>query len=221
MQCETPPEPGCFICFPLEKPPPPTLFDYTADCLPQDFIPPYVVQSDSFNYTLNATGGILYINWNGVGNSYQLYEAIVSQSYFANHMRLIMTGCTFNNLPSKPASPGTDTLKLATIYSGNISSGYLEYRMIWHYNIDWKVNNYYYVLHPFSGAAATVYYVQFKGLWIDLLYDPTTNKTTINYCGLKTEAIIGKKYLKPGFLVSGGKFGIEGTIDDQQITILE
>jgi len=218
MQCETPPEPGCFICFPLGTPKPPELFNYTADVLPENFIPPYVTEYGGHETPI-ISGGILFLNpipGDPTGPSLTAKENSIG--YFVNHMRYELAGPIFNP-PIISGSPDEIVEQEFFFYSLINSLGYIAFHWgFWWTGGQWSKFEENYDIDTFVNHTLLTFAIPYQGFYIDLNYDPITDKTTADYNGLHIEELAGKITLYPAFYTaSNTKFAAQ-QIDYEKIT---
>lgn len=219
MHCLTPPDPKPFIYYPITPPPPPTLFNYTCDVLPQNFIPPYVIQTGSYGYTLSVSGGFLYIAATIPHTDFSYSGAVISQDYFTNHMRFIL-GAPAMTPPSGPGHDWDAAKGVIMLYNYYEGWGLIEYFDTWYYlNGHWINYNQGYHIYTAVTHLDKVYHIPYFGFYMDFNYNPITNITTANYCGLFTDTFAGKIRIKPAFMGAGQPYHPTILIDYENIVI--
>ena len=212
VSCE--PEPWWDIPTP---PVPPPLFYYDANVLPEDFVPPYVIEF-SGHVTPTVSGSILYLNpvpGDLVGPGYEAVEKSVG--YFVNHMRYELGGCVFDP-PVLPKANDDYAAQEVYFYSRTYDDNFIHFiQEFWWSDGHWEKIDEYYEIYTFVHHNLLDFRVPFQGFYIDLNYNPAINKTTIDYNGLVTEEVIGKITIYPAFYTGSSSRFAAQQIDFERI----
>lgn len=219
MQCKTPPNPYPFIEIPITPPPPPTLFDYTADVLPQNFVPPYTIEMIS-NCIPTVAGSILTLTpINPIAINLQYHVAELSTAYFINHMRLNLYGLVMS-MPTLIPPLGFAAVQLALIHIGYIGAGYIWFRQDYQFwPASWDNYDNWYRIYTIGTHLTFDYHIPFQGLYLDFDYDPITDETTVDYSGLYSNVVTGKININPSFWIETQPYMPPVKIDGQKISI--